>query len=679
MVGLLDSLVLTTAPPHKVQGHYNKWLHKYKEALRFLELSYSNRSALIKSLAHEINKNFEIGGEGFLDERIALFKSFFDLTPAENASREDHLQDLLPTLYQRFEETSQHEDIDEILSFNTEILDLLSASHPHSAASILAATLASSCMARFKLTGQFYHIDEALSHLQGSIFNSHSSDPNRAGLFDIQGNWFHLRFKETGQSSYLDQADQSYRRAVGIRHVFEPNTIYPQSREAAVLCDRFKLTRRRSYLDEAISLHRHSLPLLSEHARERASASFEFADALLTLFNESGQAYDLDEAIEYYEEALKLNPAPRFPRSNCLNGLGNALRKRSEISGQHDSFSRVVSLHEEALELCPEPYIERDNCFSGLASVLASRYARSGHQSDHDKAIKFYRNALELLPPTHPSRANSLFGLATTLQSFYKMTNQGETLQEAMTYYREALQLLPLQHVDRADSLFGLAAALRSLYQHRRLKTPKNVFNGPNHQDSVDDAPPSYSTVPLLAIPSSLLPIAKYRTPGTRRSVIFNSVGLGSSPLQTPSNKAASPDKTKDTGSLHHGEAHTPNPPPVDQAATVSNTADDLPVAKHRQSGPQDVFVLRKFVTENFYAELDETISLLKETLPLRPYPHPARIESLKSLVDALETRWGNADYPQLSIYRKELTELESRKAAIDTATPSTVVSNLAQ
>ncbi|KAH9485826.1 hypothetical protein JR316_0002741 [Psilocybe cubensis] len=185
VVGLLDLLVLTT--PH-IDGTYKAALHDlYKKALRFPELSYSDRSALIKSMANGINKNYDIGLEGFLDERISLTKSLFKLTPPENASRDDYLHDLLPTLYQRFEETSQPKDIDEILSFNSEILDLLSASQTHAGAISLACTLASSYMAQFKLTGQFTHVDEALLHLQGGILSSRPSDPDRADLLDIQG------------------------------------------------------------------------------------------------------------------------------------------------------------------------------------------------------------------------------------------------------------------------------------------------------------------------------------------------------------------------------------------------------------------------------------------------------------------------------------------------------------
>ncbi|KAH9485828.1 hypothetical protein JR316_0002743 [Psilocybe cubensis] len=645
VVGLLDSLVLANQQPTKLSEHLHTCLPTYKQALRFLELSYSDRSALIKTLAKEIDSNFACGGEGFLDERIALFKSSFELIPTDSANQEDHLQDLLPALYQRFEETSQHEDIDEILSYNSEIQGLLSAWQPHPVASNLAATLASSCMVRFKLTSEFHYIDEALSHLQGSILNCPASDPNRADLYVIQGDWCHLRFKETGQVSYLDQADQSYHRAISIRRVYEQKDSYPKTKEAAILCDRFKLTRQRSFLDNAINFHRSSLPLISTRPHELASASFDFADALLTLFVETGEFCHLNEAIEHYESALIFNKKPRFSRAKCLNGLGVALRKRFEINRQYVDLARAIELHEEALTLCPEPYIERDNCFSGLASAFATRYSSSNQRSDYNKAVEQYHNALLLLPPSHPSRTVSLVGLATILQKPYETTNQRNVLQQATTLFRDALLLLPSHHVERADALFGLAAVLRSqfdlCFQESLQNNPRNSTK---RHDTIDDSPPSY-TEQLMNSFSFQVALQHYRAPLTHRGHVFNTVGLASS-FQSLKLKTAPLSKATTLESSHS----------IDTPTSSTPLALDNPSPTGTINGADANY--QSITADASFAFLDEAIKLLKETLPLRPFPHPARVESLSLLVDILERRSGNTDQAELLAYRHELANL---------------------
>ncbi|PPQ91264.1 hypothetical protein CVT25_006381 [Psilocybe cyanescens] len=533
---LLNSLILTTLQDAG-SSHRKSLRDKYKEALRFSDLSYTKRFALIRSLGSQIDEQFEEAGqESYVDERISLFKNVFDITPAEY----------------RFEETSRQEDIDEIISFNTEILGLLSASHPHPAASTLAAILASSYLVRSKLKGRIYHIDEAIMCLQESILNLPQTDPNRADLSDVLGYSFHLRFKETGDLAYLEQANRSYHRALAIRQSVGPNEIYPLTGLAAVFCDRFKRLRQRGDLDEAIKLHRDSL-LLPLRPRERATPVFDLADALLSRFKESGSQSDLDEAISLYEEALELNPLLCFQRPKCLNGLAVALRKRFEKSGTKEDLDRAISLHEEALELCPSPRLERDDSLSGLAAALMNRFTISGEQSNLYKAIDFYRQALKFLPSHHPRRADSLFGLATSLQRLYKKTSQPNNLGGALPIRKEEHKLRPS---DRADSLSGLAAALLGFYIHR---------------------------------------------------------------------------------------------PPT----------------------PQDV---DEEITTDHYAELDEAILLLKESLELRPLPHPSRAESLSSLVDALLTRFGDEHHELLS-YRNELHDLLSPKSTVNSTVLSDPVS----
>ncbi|PPQ94487.1 hypothetical protein CVT25_013770 [Psilocybe cyanescens] len=666
-VALLNSLILNAL--QDAGWTYKQWLRDlYKEALRFSDLSYTKRFTVIKSLANEIDGRYEAGQESYLDERISLFKNVFDLTPLEHVNREDYLLGLLPTLYQRFEETSRQEDIVDIIAFNTEILGLLSAAHPHPAASTLAATLVSSYLAQFRLTGQFYHIDEALVHLQESILNSPSSDPNRADLYDMQGNWFHLRFKETGQSSYLDHADRSYNRAFDIRRSFEPGRTYPRDRQAALLWDRFKLTRQRDDLEESIKLHRESINLLSLHPIKRAASVFDLADALLTLFKESGQQADLEDAILHYEEALKLNPPPRFQRSKCLNGLAVGLRIRFEKIGRRDDLDNAISLYQEALGLCPPPYLERDNCLSGLAAALASRFTISRQKSDLVEAIQFYKQALGCLPFSHPRRANSLFGIAGNLHTLFMETSQPDGLEEAISLYRQALELLPSPHVDRADTLFGLAASLQSFHKYRLLAPQQNDFKETSQQDKLDEAMPLHSEpLELPASPdvdraNSLNALTaiyqnfhRQRLSTTQRSLPFNGLGLTGT-LQTLSKKKTS-DTLGEAMSLRRESLKLPISQKAERTRTHSGTVTLSGIPKDRLSVLQGI---NEQTAMRHYAELDEAILLLKESLELRPLPHPARIDSLSSLVNALENRFGNTDNPELLLYRNELLHLQS-------------------
>ncbi|KAH9485827.1 hypothetical protein JR316_0002742 [Psilocybe cubensis] len=455
-----------------------------------------------------------------------------------------------------------------------------------------------------------------------------------------------------GQSSYLDQADQSYRRAREIRHSFDAS-IHPLNREAAVLCDRFKLTRQQSDLNKAIELHRQALPLLSKQPRQLSLASFDFADTLLTLFNETGLTIHLDEAIGLYEQALELNPAPRFPRAKCLNGLGVALRKRFEISGKDEVISKSIGLHEEALKLCPEPYIERDDCFSGLASALARRYMKFGEQSDLKAALNSYLSALDLLSSSHPKRATLLFGLATTIRIFLENAKQEEKLEGVIPYYREALELLPLTHVDRADSLFGLAVALKTLHVQRSLNPHKFHTVANKSETILDDILPLYSEPNSSGIMSKnwldYLPI-----PNIFGSTNLKAPSMSSRASQPNMRERAQIDSPREKPRRSSHPSHGDSPTRLLSMANIH-------APKHRLSASslQSDAVSAISMTHGQYEELDEAINLLKESLQLRPPTHPARIESLRCIVDAYTIRFGAVGHPDVDSYRRELNALE--------------------
>ncbi|KAH9485829.1 hypothetical protein JR316_0002744 [Psilocybe cubensis] len=485
VLSFLNLLVLTI--PDGAEASHRQWLYSlYKEGLRFDNISYKKRFSLIECLAGEIQDRFEMGQDNYLNERVLLFKRIFDLRPPDQGRQEDYLLGLLPTLYQRFEATSRLEDIDEIVSFNPDILRLLSDPDHYPAVGTLVAVLALSYLALFKTTGDLHHIDEAAMLLKESISNCGHTDSNLPYLLDLHGYSFHLRFQQTGHHIYLDKADNAYRSALEIRHTLEPQGTYPSIELAAVLCDRYKLSRHQKFLDDAIQYCRDSLALCSSRPRQRDGPAFILAEALMARYKVLGKPQDLEDAISLYQEALDLNPPPYFRRAICLNALGGALTARFHLKQQQKDVERAVVLHREALAQCLSRYFKRDSCLSGLAAALTGHFIISGEKSDLEEAISHYQNALDLLPSHHFMRSEYLFGLANTHFSLFKATKQTDRLNEAITLYRGALKDLPPSHIDRADLLYDLAIALQNY---------DGVYLSATHSDSTHKAQRGRSSI----------------------------------------------------------------------------------------------------------------------------------------------------------------------------------------
>ncbi|KAJ7026483.1 CHAT domain-containing protein [Mycena alexandri] len=318
----------------------------------------------------------------------------------------------------------------------------------------------------------------------------------------------------------------------------------------------------------------------------------------------SDQDSNLDATIEICQVAESLLSWGNRQRAVTLEYLGNLLETRFEQSKDPKDIRDAIQLYREALDLCVFPHPNHSMLLYHLAHALDTRYELNGDMDDINEAIKLQRRSLELRPSPHPNRIESLVHLGIEMCRLYERRGDTTHSEEAIRLLREALELCP-SPPRRATILSTLAVALRRRYIRR---------GNPN---DIDEA---------IRLQREALKLRE--SPNLRRdsSLLNNLAGAIQTRYQNHTQRVS-----KD----------------INEAIQLYREAVELCGSESSNLESQSMFLnsLAGAIHERYEHEpdrndIDEAINLHRDSLKLRPLPHPLRSTSLHNLAEAIHTRF---------------------------------------
>ncbi|KAJ7813569.1 CHAT domain-containing protein, partial [Mycena leptocephala] len=459
--------------------------------------------------------------------------------------------------------------------------------------------LANALRRRFKQSGNFEDIKEAIE-LYRELLSLHApSHPNRNRIVDNLGYLLKTSFAQQGDSRDLNEAIMLHREALALHAPPHQHRSSSLSNLAGAVWTRFKQQGDSMDLGEAITLHREALALCAPTHPDRGSSLNNLANAVQTRFEQHGDSRDLDEAITLLREALALRAPPHPDRGSSLNDLANAVQTRFEQQGDSMDLNEAITLHREALALHAPAHPDRGISLNNLADAVHTRFEKQGDSRDLDEAITLHIEALALHAPPHPARGSSLNNLAIAVQTRFQQQGNARDLDEVITLHREALALHARPHPDRGVSLNNLAAAVQTRFKQQGDLMDLNEAITLNREALALHAPPHPERGSSLKNLASAVQ-TRFEQQGDSRD-LDEAITLNREAL-----------------ALHA----RPHP---DCGRSLNNLASTIKARSEQQGDSRD---------------LDEAITLLREALALHASPHPDRGVSLHNLANVLWTRF---------------------------------------
>ena len=206
------------------------------------------------------------------------------------------------------------------------------------------ANFAAIRFARYELTGDVHHLQEAIACGREALEATRSPGPDRARLRGNLAEWLRLRSFHTDSASDAEEAVQWARSSLIDVPAPHPDHADYLSNLGACLRAWFRCTGRRESLDEAVAAGREAVACSS--GPDRAECASRLADALRTRHQISGDDADLDEALRYWREAgATATPRPWTRLS--------ASQRAADLAAQAGRWPQASAALETAIELLP--------------------------------------------------------------------------------------------------------------------------------------------------------------------------------------------------------------------------------------------------------------------------------------------------------------------------------------
>ncbi|KIM79025.1 hypothetical protein PILCRDRAFT_10686 [Piloderma croceum F 1598] len=375
-------------------------------------------------------------------------------------------------------------------------------------------------------------------------------------------------------------------------------------------------------INNAIKASRKAVAVYPKYHRDRPAALTGLSNAYHMRSDMTGELEDLNMAITYCQEAFDhFRP---FARPEILDmNLGGLLGERFSRTSESGDLNKAIKLLRKAVEL-PVSHAQRPAACFNLALAL---YARSGELSELDNAVSLFRESLERWGPTHPDRSTALISIASALWNHFEIMGQMADLDNAIKSHREA-QLLSIPDMERYKSLNNLAASLIAR------------FNQTGQSEDLNEATKLYKKA------HELLATSQYKQWNVLTN-LANTYFLRSH----KGDHSMELDKTIDL----HCRAR--------QLLLTSHTASESAFSQSTISSNLGLCLTARFRHLGQIADLEESVTLHKEALGLRPPPHPLRAIPLNNLADALSAQFRqfhrSRDFEEsTNMYRQSLDTL---------------------
>ncbi|KAG8957468.1 hypothetical protein FRC03_010118 [Tulasnella sp. 419] len=342
---------------------------------------------------------------GDLERAISYSQESIELHPAGPPDRYTPLNNLASFLWERYQRSGDHKDLEDAISLHQKTLQLSSSSHSDAPSTTLT-NMAICLQDRFRHSGKFADLDDAIKYHHQVLERRPTGDVNRAT---------------------------------------------PLNNLATCLQDRYRLLSDLKDLEMAIEYHEEALIYRPVGQPDRPTSLNNLATCLRERCRRKGTIEDLDRAISHHEEAIKLHPVEHPDRSYTLNNLATCFEERYNTQTSIQDLENAISYSQEALQLQTTGHPERSTILNNLGTCLYRRFQHQGVVDDIEKSVCFIREAIGLQPQDHPQAAFLMANLATALVissavlGSYDKVQEAADLVERATYHSTAATYHRLQ------------------------------------------------------------------------------------------------------------------------------------------------------------------------------------------------------------------------------------------
>ncbi|MFD3484485.1 CHAT domain-containing protein [Streptomyces sp. NPDC058665] len=439
------------------------------------------------------------------EEALRLGRRSVRLSPAADPERLTRLSDHGLALVERYERTSDGEDLDEAAGIARDVLAQTDDNHPDLARhrSILAralslrldrsggtveefdevvalsrgavagnplgpgsalADLALMLVKRYERTGELADLEEAIAVLARSR-QEVWADPGQRTRADGQlGLALRLRHARIGDVRDLEEArrllrDEEPRDTAGT----SGRTVQRLVNSALELRGRYERgLGAPEDLVTAVARMREALAMLPPGHASRPGALTNLGAVLLSLHQQSSDLAVLTDAVDAQREAVRETPAGHHLLGGRLINLSAALMLRHNRLQDSADLAEALDCRRRAASLPGASASKRAAVLSATGGALARTAGRTRDVATADQAVEHIRAALELTDAPDPLLPQRQLSLSLILLSRFDITHRRRDLREARGVLETAIAAVPEGSPLRSNFLMTAAVLQRA-------------------------------------------------------------------------------------------------------------------------------------------------------------------------------------------------------------------------
>ncbi|TEB31082.1 hypothetical protein FA13DRAFT_1852280, partial [Coprinellus micaceus] len=310
---------------------------------------------------------------------------------------------------------------------------------------------------RFEQAGDLNDISEAISILREVVERTPEWDVNLAKRLNNLGNSFAHRFGHTGNLSDLAEAISLQTRAVDLTPEGHDDLPSRLNNLGESYLRQFERTGNLGDV-AAISLQTRAVDPTPEGHADLPSRLMNLGNSYLRQFGRTGNLGDVAESISLQTRAVGLTPKGHIALPSMLASLGGSYRCQFERTGDLEALVESISLQTHAVDLTPDGHADLPTMLTNLGASYLRRFERIGNLEDVAKSISLQTRAISLAPKGHPHIPNMLMNLGTFFLCNFERTLGGNLgdVAESISLQTRAIRLTPEGHADLPGMLMNL-------------------------------------------------------------------------------------------------------------------------------------------------------------------------------------------------------------------------------
>ncbi|KAF6753791.1 CHAT domain-containing protein [Ephemerocybe angulata] len=349
---------------------------------------------------------------------------------------------------------------------------------------------------RFKRTGNFADVAEAISVQERAVVLTPMGDPLLPGRLSDLGNSFTSRFQWTGSLSDIAQAISNQQKAVTLTPEGDIGLPDRLNNLALAFLIRHERTGDLSDISKAIPVLQQVVGLTPVNNPNLPLFLANLGGAFSTRFERTGDPADVAKCILARQKALELTPEGHENMPTLLMNLGNAFRLRFEQSANLSDISEAISAHMKAVDLLREDHHDMPSILTALGNSCSSRFDRTREPTVLAVSISALQKSVQLTPANHPDLPDRLINLGVSLMRRFELAGELADIEEAVSAQTRAIALTP-ENMLHATMLNNLAVSL--MRRFGRTGNVSDVVKAEKaHQKAVELTPEGHENLPSL-------------------------------------------------------------------------------------------------------------------------------------------------------------------------------------